>query len=183
MNNKNILVRFWTILLLLIAGMLLAACSSAGGTEPAADDENMESMDDEEMEDMEHDDEMEGMEHDDDMEHEGDDDHEHGDDVERIPNEGGATITILSPEDGATFSTLDQIIVDVEVENFELGVDGSHWHVYVDGTSFGMVMGGNTDQPLPGLESGEHEISVFLAIGTHEEYQDGDSVTVVVEEE
>lgn len=36
---------------------------------------------------------------------------------------------------------------------------------------------------LPGLDPGEHEISVFLAVGTHEEYQDGDSVTVVVEEE
>jgi hypothetical protein len=32
------------------------------------------------------------------------------------------------------------------------------------------------------LEPGEHEVSVFLSIDTHEEYEDGDSVTIVVEE-
>ena len=161
MKNKNTLFRLWLILALLVAGLFLAACSSAGGSEPAAD-ETMESMDDEDMEDT---------------------DHEHEDEVERIPNEGGASIAITSPANGDSFSTLDQIIVDVDVENFELGVDGSHWHVYVDGVSFGMVMGGNTDRALPGLDPGEHEIAVFLSLGTHEEYQDGDSVTVVVEEE
>ena len=171
MKNKNEVTRFWLITMMLIAGLFLAACSSAGGTEPAADDETMDSMEDEDMDDMDHDDMEE-------------DDHEHDDsEVVRIPNEGNASITITSPAGGDTFGTLDQVIVDVEVENFELGVDGSHWHVYVDGTSFGMVMGGNTDQALPGLEAGEHEVSVFLALGTHEEYEDGDAVTIVVEEE
>ena len=100
----------------------------------------------------------------------------------RIPNENGAAITITAPEAGAIFSTLDQILVEVEVENFELGEDGNHWHVYVDGVSYGMVMGGNTDQALPGLEPGEHEVSVFMSIGSHEEYKEGDAVTIVVEE-
>lgn len=111
------------------------------------------------------------------------DDMTHSEQPERIPNEGGATITITSPEEGATFSTLEQVLIDVEVENFVLGEDGNHWHVYVDGTSFGMVMGGNTDQALPGLAPGEHEVSVFMSVGTHEEYENGDAVTIIVEEE
>ena len=106
---------------------------------------------------------------------------DHAETPDRIPNEGGASITITSPQAGDTFNTLDQVIVEVEVENFELG-GNNHWHVYVDCTSYGMVMGGNTDQALPGLEPGEHEISVFLSIETHEEYEDGDSVMIVVEE-
>ncbi len=163
MKNKNNPIRLWLLLALLISGLLLAACSTAGGTEPAADNETMESMD-EEMEDM-------------------DMDHQHGDEgVQRIPNQDGATITITSPAEGDTFGTLDQIIVEVDVQNFELGVDGSHWHVYVDDVSFGMVMGGNTDQALPGLEPGEHEVSAYLALGSHEEFEDGSSVTIVVEE-
>ena len=168
MINKNNLTRFWLVIGLLLTTLFFVACSSAGGTEPAADDETMEDMD--EMEDMDHD-EMDDMDHD-------DMDHEHN----RIPNEDGAAITITSPEEGATFSELDQVLVEVEVENFNLGEEGNHWHVYVDGVSFGMVMGGNTDQALPGLEPGEHEVSVFLSIGTHEEYEDGDQIHIVVEE-
>ncbi len=159
--------QFWLVVALLVGGLLLAACSSTGGSEPAADDETMEEMNQDDMEDMEN---MEDMDHDDMEEN-------------RIPNQDGATITITSPNDGDTANTLDQIIVEVDVANFELGVDGSHWHVYVDGTSFGMVMGGNTDQALPGLDPGEHEISVYLAIGTHEEFEDGSSVTIIVVEE
>lgn len=162
--NKNALIRSLLLFGLLFAGLVLTACNSAGGTEPAADEETMENM-----EEMDHD-EMEGM------------DDEHAEQPNRIPNEGGAAITITSPEEGATFGTLDQVLVEVEVENFVLGENGNHWHVYVDGVSFGMVMGGNTDQALPGLEPGEHEVSVFLSIETHEEYEDGDSVTIVVEE-
>ena len=153
MKNKNSLIRFWLVLMMLVAGLFLAACSSSGDSE-----DSMENMDG--MEEM---------------------DHEHVDEPNRIPNEGGATITITSPQAGDTFNTLDQVIVEVEVENFELG-GNNHWHVYIDGTSYGMVMGGNTDQALPGLEPGEHEISVFLSIETHEEYEDGDSVMIVVEE-
>lgn len=163
MKNNNPLIRFWLVLALLMGGLFLVACSSTGDTEPAAEDET---MDDSTMEEMDHD-------------HE---DHDHEDEHARIPNEGGATITITSPEDGATFGTLDQVLVEVAVENFTLGENDNHWHVYVDGVSYGMVMGGNTDQALPGLEPGEHEISVFMSLGTHGEYEDGASVTIVVEE-
>ncbi|MCA9897366.1 MAG: hypothetical protein H6654_05250 [Ardenticatenaceae bacterium] len=158
--SKNNWTRFWLVITLLLAGLFLAAC---GSTEPAADEEV------EHMDDMAHDD----------GEHE--EVHDPNEVHMRIPNEDGAAISITSPQEGDTFKTLDQIIVEIEVENFELG-GNNHWHVYVDGTSYGMVMGGNTDQPLPGLEPGEHEISVFLSIDTHEEYEDGDSITVVVEE-
>ena len=161
MINKNNSIRFWLLIALLFGGLFLAACSSSGGAEPAVTEDEEHEGDD----------------------HEEDEDHDHNDHAEdRIPNEGGATITITSPEDGATFSTLDQVLVEVSVANFDLGADGNHWHVYVDGVSYGMVMGGNTDQALPGLEPGEHEISVFMSIGSHEEYEDGDSVMIMVEE-
>ncbi len=168
MINKNNSIRFWLLIALLLGGLFLAACSSSGGTEPGAEDTVTE---DEDHEDTDH-------------EHEEDQDHEHDENEahDRIPTEGGATISITSPEDGATFNTLDQVLVEVTVENFDLGEDGNHWHVYVDGVSYGMVMGGNTDQALPGLEPGEHEISVFMSIGSHEEYEDGNSVTIMVEE-
>ncbi len=168
MINKNNPIRFWLLIALLLGGLFLAACSSSGGAEPAVEDTVTE---DEDHEDADH-------------EHEEDEDHEHDENEahDRIPTEGGATISITSPEDGATFNTLDQVLVEVTVENFDLGEDGNHWHVYVDGVSYGMVMGGNTDQALPGLEPGEHEISVFMSIGSHEEYEDGDSVMIMVEE-
>lgn len=175
MNNLKKQLRFWLVITLLLGGLFLAACSSSGGTEPAANDETMEEMDHEENMDNE---DMENMDHDD-MEEM---DHEHEDEHNRIPNENGATITITSPEDGATFNVLDQVIVEVDVKNFALGENDDHWHVYVDGVSFGMVMGGNTDQALAGLEPGEHEVSAYLSLGTHEEYEDGDSVTITVEE-
>lgn len=158
---------------LLLGAIFMTACSSAGGSEPAAG----------EMEEMDHD--NGDMNHDDaDMNHDdGDMEHEHDDDgaVNRIPNQNGAAITIISPADGDTVNALDQVLVEVDVENFEL-TSGAHWHVYVDDVSYGMVMGGNTDQALPGLEPGEHEISVYLSLETHEEYEDGDSVTIIVEE-
>jgi len=156
--------KYTAAIILLLVMIVTAACANAGGNEPAAEDsnENMEEMDNEEgnIEDM---------------------DHEHDDQtVERIPNPGGAAIRIISPADGDEFAEGDQIIVDVEVGNFTLGEDGNHWHVYVDGTSFGMVVGGNTDQALSGVEPGEHEISVHLANGDHEEFIEGDSIVVIV---
>jgi len=122
----------------------------------------------------------EEIEHDEEAEHS--DEHEHDEDQthERVPNNGSA-IHILSPADGATFNTGDEVTVAIEVENFTLG-EGNHWHIYVDGSSWGMVTGVNTDDTLRGLEPGEHEISVYLSIDTHEELEDGDAVTIVVEE-
>ncbi len=176
MNIKTSKFLSLPIIFLLLGAMFLAACSPAGGSEPAADDA-MEEMEHDAMDDMDHDDmnDMDDMDNMDDMEHEHEDEHQ------RIPNQGGAAISITAPANGDTFNTLDQVLVEVDVQNFELGADGDHWHVYVDDVSYGMVMGGNTDQALPGLEPGEHEISVYLSLGTHEEYEDGDSVTIIVE--
>ncbi len=167
MNNFRKQLRFLLIIAFLLGGLVLAACSSSGGTEPAASDESMGEMDNEA--DMNNED-MADM------------DHEHADEPSRIPNENGANISITSPEDGTTFNVLDQVIVEVDVKNFALGENDNHWHVYVDGVSFGMVMGSNTDQALAGLEPGEHEVSAYLSLGTHEEYEDGDSVTITIEE-
>jgi hypothetical protein len=106
--------------------------------------------------------------------------HEEGDHPPRVPNEG-RIIRIISPESMSSFAASEQILVEIETENFELG-DGNHWHVYIDGASWGMVTGNNTDQPLVGLEPGEHEIAVFLSIESHEELEDGDDIMVTITE-
>ncbi len=163
-HQNNNAKRLLTILLLLFAS-ILAACGGNAGSEPAADDHDMEEMDD-----------------DHDMEEMGDD-HEHDDDAahpDRIANEGAA-VRIISPETMSTFSSTDQILVEIETENFELG-EGNHWHVYIDGASWGMVMGNNTDQPLTNLEPGEHEIAVYLSIDSHEELEEGDAIMVTITE-
>lgn len=109
-----------------------------------------------------------------DMDH--DDDHS-----ERIPNDG-AVIHISSPVDGATFTEGDDITVEVEVEGFDLSVEGAHWHVYVDDQSYGMVMGGDLDSVLRAVEPGEHTISAYLAGPDHIELEDGTSIVITVEE-
>jgi hypothetical protein len=45
-----------------------------------------------------------------------------------------------------------------------------------------MVMGGNTDQPLRNLAPGEYDVNVKLSTGAHEDLQEGDTVTITVEE-
>ncbi|NJN53622.1 MAG: hypothetical protein HC804_02010 [Anaerolineae bacterium] len=165
-----------TALIALVAALfLLAACNSSGGQEPAAEDTHSEE-DDHHEDDDHHDEDEEG-----DHEHEGEE-HDDSEPHARIPNENGAAVHISAPANGDTFKHGDQIIVEIETENFDITEEGYHWHVYVDGESWGMVMGGNADHPLNGVEPGEHEISVFLSIPTHEEYEDGDSVTITVEE-
>lgn len=158
-NNKLLL-----LLVFFLTLVIFTACTTAASEEAAEEEMG----------------EMEEMEHDEEMEHEEGDDHDHS--AERIPNQGGAAIFIVSPEDGATFPHGEQIIVEVGFENFSLTETGNHWHVYVDGESWGMVMGGNTEQPLTGVDPGEHEISVFMSIESHEEYEDGDSIQIIVEE-
>jgi uncharacterized protein involved in copper resistance len=169
--NKNQLSKLTVILIFLATLLLAVACTTTGGAEPDAEnsDETIEEMDSEDMEEMDHDEE--DMDHDEedmeDMEH--DDEHDH-DEMEhtRIPNEGGASIHIVTPANGATLAADEQLIVEVEMENFNYGDDGNHWHIYIDGSSWGMVTGHNTDQALSGLEPGEHEIAVFMSIETHE---------------
>lgn len=143
------------------AACTLAPDTDAGGEEtPAVEAEHTE----------EH--AEEGEEH----EHEEGEDHEQAD---RLPNDG-AIVRIVSPEAGATL-TGTEVVVEIETENFALGEDGRHWHVYVDGESMGMVGGGATDYALRGLVPGEHEISVYLGLGTHEELEEGATVTITLE--
>jgi hypothetical protein len=172
MKTQNKLTFLFTLLLIVI---LVAACTSSGSSseEDTANEEATAEHNDEDdhAEGEEHDEEhAEGEEHDDSIAH------------DRIPNENGAAIHIVSPSDGEVFKHGDQIIVEVETENFDISQEGNHWHVFVDGNSWGMIMGGNTDAPLSGVEPGEHEISVYLSIPTHEEYEDGDAIQITVEE-
>jgi hypothetical protein len=157
--------------ILLLTLLLVVGCSSSG-SQSQTETEHQEAEEEHE-EAEEH---VEGDEHEEDEEHDDSEPHD------RIPNENGAAVHLIAPADGEVFQHGDQIIVEVETENFDLSQEGYHWHVYVDGESWGMVMGGNTDQPLTGLEPGEHEISAYLSIASHEEYEDGDSIHITVEE-
>lgn len=148
--------------MLVLALALFSACSAAS----SGDDGSVEEGETEEMEHKEEGEHEEG-------------EHEHAED-ERIPN-NGATIRILAPADGSSFAEGEEIVVEVEVENFALGEDGNHWHVYIDGTSWGMVAGGDTDQALRGVEPGEHLLETYLAGGDHIDLEEGDAITIVVE--
>ena len=110
-------------------------------------------------------------------------DHEHATDEESatVPN-NGAVIHLHAPEDGATFTTAEDITVEIEVENFDLGVDGNHWHIIVDDAEYAMVMGGNTSDVLRGLEPGEYTITVRLSNGDHQDLEEGDSATITITE-
>ena len=141
--------------LLILGFAMLIACNSS---------EDSGSTDTDELMKIDHDEEMD---HDD-------------NDLDVIPNDG-AVIRIISPSDGIAIKEGDDLLVEVETEDFILGENGNHWHIYIDGSSWGMVMGGNHDQVLRGLSEGEHEISVFMSIDTHEQLADGDSITVNVE--
>jgi hypothetical protein len=159
LRHKRSLSLLLLPLVLLLALMLLTACaapSTAGGPNIG---EATHAPGEEEHED--------GPEH----------DEEH----QRIPN-NGAVIRIVAPVDGTTFQAGDDIIVEVETENFPLSEEGHHWHVFVDGTSWGMVEGGRADQVLRGVESGQHDIAVYLSNSAHEELEEGDTITVTVEE-
>ena len=161
-TTKNMKKNLLLSLLLIFSLLLFAACSGDSGSNSNEEEHAMEEGEHEMDHEMEH--EME---------------HEHSD--ERIANPDGASITILSPADEATFAEGEEIIVEVQVDNFELGENDNHWHVYVDGSSWGMVMGGNTSQALNGVDAGEHLIEVYLAGGDHIEFEEGDSIHVTVE--
>lgn len=168
----------WKVPFVLLFAMLLAvACAPSTEEGNAANEAQPTEAEIQHDEETPHEEEAV---HDEEAEHSEEHEHEEDQSHERVPN-NGASIHILSPADGATFNAGDEVTVEVKVENFTLG-EGNHWHVYVDGSSWGMVMGENTDDTLRGLEPGEHEISVYLSIDTHEELEDGDAITIVVEE-
>ncbi len=155
---------------LIIMALLVTACKTGGPIVTEGHDAGSEHNEGSDEHEGEHD---LGEPHDEHSE-----EHE---DLGRIPNEGGAAIHIISPQDGEVI-TGSEVVVEVEVENFELDDDGSHWHVYVDGVSHGMVRGHDFDQTLRGLELGEHTIEIYLALGTHEEFEDGSTITVAISE-
>ena len=149
------------LMLLIFVAVFAAACSSStnNGTENH----------------------MNGMNNDEHTNNDPDHEHEDGDVEETIPNDG-AVIHIVSPSDGAVFSAGEDISVEVEVENFTLGQDGNHWHIYVGDSEYAMVMGENTGDVVRGLEPGEYVISVSMANGDHQNLEDGDSITITVNE-
>ena len=98
-----------------------------------------------------------------DMEH----DHSDGNDA-RVPN-NGAVIKIVSPANNATFNKDEDVLIEIETENFDLSADGNHWHLYVDGTVWTMVSEGSTKSVLHGLEPGSHDIDVYLGLPTPED--------------
>ena len=161
-SKKQFSSKMYISILLVLFIAAFAACSSSSD-----EDETEHETESGETEEVEHE---EGDEH----------DEEEHEDQERVANDG-SSIVITSPETGATFGTGEEVTVDVEVQQFALGEDGNHWHVYVDGTSWGMVVGGRTTETLRGLESGLHKVEVYLTGGDHVELQDGDTIDITVE--
>ncbi len=98
---------------------------------------------------------------------------------EQIPNDG-AVIHILSPQEGTVFATGDNISVEIDYENFALGADGNHWHLYVDDKPGVMIFGKMNEAVLRNLEPGQHQISTHLSVGAHKDLEDGAAVTITV---
>ena len=109
-------------------------------------------------------------------------DHGAGHGPRRLPNDG-ASIHLHSPLDGAIFEPGDEVQIEIAYDNFELGEDGNHWHVYVDGKSAQMIMGKMTMATLSNLEPGRHEVSAYLSVGSaHDELEEGDTVTILIKD-
>jgi hypothetical protein len=99
--------------------------------------------------------------------------------MEKIPNDG-RKIEILAPADGAIFKTEDSIVVEVATENFDLSVDGNHWHIFLNDNEVAMIYGDN-NRALRGLEAGTYELKVTMTNIDHAEYEEGDSITITIE--
>lgn len=157
---KHLTIRPWHLAgLLLVMIFTLAACTPA--QTQTTDEHSMDSMD-------------MGSEHT--MEH------DHSDDgVVRVAN-NGAVVKIVSPVDGATFNKDDDVLVEIETENFDLAGEGNHWHLYVDGNVWTMIENGGTKFVLHGLDPGMHHLEVYLGLPTHEELEDGASAMITVNE-
>ena len=115
------------------------------------------------------------------MDHEADHEHSDAEQSARVPNEG-AIVRLISPADGASFALGEDIVVEVEVESFDLSAEGNHWHLYVDGSTLSMIADGSMKSVVHGLEPGEHKIDVYLGLPTHEELEEGASATITITE-
>ncbi len=145
----------WAVVLLILSAFVMVGCQSQTATETAT-------------------------EHD--AEHSAD--HEHSSETEssaRVPNDG-AVIRLVSPTDGVSFASGEDVVVEVEVENFDLTAEGNHWHLYVDGSVLSMISDGTTKSVIHALEPGEHLIEAYLGLPTHEELEEGASATITVSE-
>ena len=113
---------------------------------------------------------------------EGEHEHDEAESHDMIPN-NGAVIRLISPTEGATFTANEDIVVEVEIENFPVGeeANGNHWHIHVDEAEYAMIMDANTSDVIRGLEPGEYTITVRLANGDHEDLEEGDSAVITVE--
>jgi hypothetical protein len=98
-----------------------------------------------------------------------------------VPN-NGVVVRILAPSDGAAFKQGDEVVVEIETENFPLGEEGRHWHIVVDGAVYAMISGNIKDDVVRGLKPGEHEIAAYLSNGNHEQFEEGASVKITVTE-
>ncbi|MCB9419932.1 MAG: hypothetical protein H6667_09015 [Ardenticatenaceae bacterium] len=164
--------RVLTILLMALMLLGLAtACLAPAAEEASPATPTMSGDDMTDMTDMNNNEDVSGM----DMTGDAD----HADDEAFVPN-NGAVVHITAPADGAIFKSSDSILVTIETTNFTIGENGNHWHIYLDGNPI-MVMGGNTFV-LQNLSAGGHDIAVYLSNGQHENLEDGDKVSITVEE-
>ncbi len=155
----------WRLLMALIF-LSIVGCNATSTTDTSGGDMSEPMGDNHDMGDMEESGHDEGSNH---------------DEAARqfVPN-NGAAVRIISPAEGDAFSLDDSIPVIIEPTNFTIGEEGNHWHIYLDGSPI-MVMGGETFV-LKGLAPGGHEIDVYLSLGTHEDLEEGDKITIMVEE-
>ncbi|MCB0167508.1 MAG: FixH family protein [Anaerolineae bacterium] len=103
-------------------------------------------------------------------------DHNH---PKQLPN-GDAVVRIVSPKDGTNVESGSDIRIEIETESFKLGEEGNHWHLYVDDQPGRMIMGEINDAVLRDLEPGQHHISAYLSIASHEDLEDGATLTITV---
>ncbi len=153
------------LLMILIALSLVTACKS-NATEVDATPTVMP----EDMSESGHDDDMSEM----------NEDHDHDSALREFTPNNGAAVIITAPADQASFKVGDPVPVTIQTTDFTIGENGNHWHVYLDGNAT-MVMGGTT-YVLTDLSVGHHEIEVFLSNGDHQDLEQGDKVTIMVEE-
>ncbi len=156
------------VIMALIALLLVTACTAISSDENAP----ATVMPEGDMDDNSHDKDMSGM----DME--GGDGHDT--DMRQFTPNDGAEVHISAPVNEASFKAGDTVPVTIETTGFTIGEDGNHWHIYIDGSPI-MVMGGNT-YVLQNLTAGHHEIEVYLSNGQHQDLEEGDKVTIMIEE-
>ncbi len=75
-----------------------------------------------------------------------------------------AKIALSSPTDGTTFPNApSDIVVNVQVSNFQLGQGGRRWQVYLDDQLLLQVTDGSTSATLRAVPAGDHALTVALA--------------------